>query len=104
MGVEFFECDRCSETICDAGDWWACETCGIRLCQHCEAETDADNCLDEIDQEGTPNPGCLFCMRKDATDLALLVFALQQLGIMREELMKRYQEDGIEKRINQETS
>lgn len=88
MGIEFFECDRCDETICDAGPYWTCDICGHRLCEDCEIFTSAAN--DDDMKEGQPNPGCPFCRREITTATDLLEFALGLLGVTREQLMERY--------------
>src|SRR5690348_13707359 len=38
MGADFFPCDQCSETICDAGPFYMCENCDDYICVDCEAK------------------------------------------------------------------
>lgn len=85
MSLEFFPCDRCGETICDAGDWWTCKVCQFNLCDECELATSAAN---RITKKGDPNPGCPFCRREDATEVQLLSFAMELLGVDHDELME----------------
>lgn len=37
MGVEFFPCGICKESICDAGPYYVCENedCGANICEAC---------------------------------------------------------------------
>jgi hypothetical protein len=85
VGVDFFPCDKCGETICDAGPWWECEECGHVLCSTCEGELDADP--DDEDEALCP-----YCAGEVATDSDLLEFALEKLGLTRKELLDQYAE------------
>lgn len=82
MGVDFFPCDHCGDSICDCGSYWTCSgECGARLCDDCAADlvSDEDNA-----------EACPFCRKKVATDYQLLEFALAKLGVTRDELMAEY--------------
>jgi hypothetical protein len=87
MGVDFFPCDHCGESICDCGDYWCCEECGHRLCTDCAKEHDVEGWDDEED-EAINN--CPYCKNDMATDSDLLDFALYHLEVTREELMEKY--------------
>lgn len=38
MGVEYFDCPRCSETICDCGEFYSCDNCYKSFCVGCYKE------------------------------------------------------------------
>lgn len=70
MGVDFFACENCGETICDAGDFFRCE-CGAKFCSdECgarqqngfidnEDEGYVDN--EDEDEEEEAKTTCVFC-------------------------------------------
>ena len=100
MGVDFFDCDKCGRSVCDCGDYWACEECGTRTCRPCAdtfpvreyTDDDLDEDLDE-DDEYPDDDGqiiCPFCAGDEATDSDLLGFAIKAMRTTRDKLMKRY--------------
>lgn len=86
MGVEFFLCDGCGESICDCGSFWRCEDCSHRLCDDCRnaAHYDEEDYGDEW--------MCPFCIKDMATDSDLLAFLLNTMQKTREEVLLLYQE------------
>jgi Zinc finger, C3HC4 type (RING finger) len=82
VGVEFFDCDLCGDTICDAGSWFACDDCNHVMCEECEFK--------HSNEDG--EVACPFCSKEEATDSDLLEFALLKLGMTRHGLLKEYQE------------
>jgi len=38
MGVEFFPCDICGESICDCGFYESCSNCEVSVCEECYEE------------------------------------------------------------------
>lgn len=54
MGVDYFPCAGCGQTICDAGDFNICEACGEYFCLDCDWGVDPG----EIDGA----PGYLSCI------------------------------------------
>ena len=96
MGVDFFPCDDCGESICDCGSYWRCqEGCGARLCDDC---ADKHKVWDDLDDDGNEINPCPYCKREAATDSQLLQFALKKLGVTQEALLKEYQAEGKEKK------
>lgn len=86
MGVDFFECDECGETICDAGPYWTCDECRHHLCEDCEGKL-------VIEDGETGDAVCPFCERQTATDFQLLEYALGKLGLTRDQLFEEYQDE-----------
>lgn len=94
MGVDFFPCDSCGETVCDAGPWWQCQECSNRLCEDCERKYNASNDWleydeDEMEEEGI-EVGCPFCRKQKCKDEDLLDFALGKLGLTKDQLEAEY--------------
>lgn len=85
MGVDYYPCDNCGKTFCDAGDYQAFEHCGHMLCRPCANELGV---IDDIDEPAD----CPFCAGDVATDSELLEFALGKLGMKRETLLVWYRE------------
>jgi len=108
MGVDFFDCDVCGESICDAGDYESC-SCGRNWCsmecaevdefekEHCKLgydmednECEEDYCCDcdnYIDESS-----CKYCREEDFEDNILLAYALQELNFTRADLIKQYKD------------
>ncbi len=91
MGVDFFPCDNCGESICDCGDYKRCnDMCGRRWCDKKCASEDGykpDN-GDEDDMEGGT---CKFCRNEDVEDGPLLHFLLtQHFNMPKDEAKKLY--------------
>ena len=87
MGVDFFPCDRCGESICDCGDYERCnDMCGRRWCDRkCAKEdgysTDSDEYYDR---------SCKFCRNEDVEDSPLLYFILKHFNMTIEEAKNLY--------------
>ena len=88
MGVEWFPCSRCKDSICDAGRWESCgDNCDRRWCTKQCAEADGrrrgeDDEYDII----TCNP----CRDEDLDDYYLVPFLLEQLKLTRKEAVKLF--------------
>lgn len=83
MGVDFFPCDYCGESICDCGSYERCnEHCYRRWCDLECAKQDGHN----IDDEGWDS--CNFCRKEDAEDGELLQYLLKKYGLTREEVVR----------------
>lgn len=99
MGVDFFPCDYCEDTICDAGDFVSCNECGrswcdercgahgglkFQRCDDCETDDEAEECgcLEEA--------VCGYCRKEMVTDYDLLNYALKGLDMSRDELADEY--------------
>jgi len=88
MGVDFFPCDRCRNTICDCGDYIRCKgkRCDrVWCCFDCAKE---DGYLFDSDHDdyGT----CSFCRKEQATESELLHHALDLLKMTRAKLLKSW--------------
>jgi hypothetical protein len=84
MGVDFFPCDFCGESICDCGPYLRCrDICGRRWCDTACAELDGF-LKDEEEQDNT----CNFCRLEDVEDGVLLRFVLNHFNLPIEEAKK----------------
>jgi hypothetical protein len=83
MGVDFFPCDHCGESICGCGNYVRCnDECHRRWCdKHCAG---ADGYRRYGDDDEDDGPSCDFCRREDVTDHELLQFLLGRVGLTRE--------------------
>ena len=88
MGVDFFPCDACGESICDCGSYEQCnDMCGRRWCdKKCAAIDGYRNGDDDDYQEGS----CKFCRNEDVEDTPLLHFILKHFDLSIEEAKKMY--------------
>jgi hypothetical protein len=83
MGVDFFPCDRCGESICDCGPYERCnDMCGRRWCDR--------NCAKEDGYDSEDDRSCNFCRLEDVEDSPLLHFLLKEFNLSLEEAKKRY--------------
>lgn len=104
MGVDWLSCEYCGENFPDCGDFEMCE-CGKHWCSLECAEEDGymsescklgydldDNDCEEscYDCENHLGTTCKYCRHEDYSDEILLDYALQLLGINRENLIKQY--------------
>lgn len=89
MGVEFFPCDGCGETICDCGSYERCnDECGRRWCDMKCAK--ADGFINE-DEDGELDGGsCKFCRNEDVEDSPLLYFILKHFSLTKEKAKAMY--------------
>ena len=89
MGVDFFPCDYCSESICDCGDYVQCE-CGRKWCDEKCAEKEG---YKDSDEEGEPlDPTCSFCRNEQAEDSDLFNFLLKKYNLQRDAVLSEYLE------------
>lgn len=63
MGVEYFPCSNCGETICDCGDFTICESCGKYFCEQCDINLRSDKILENIQNESNECEECWYCTR-----------------------------------------
>lgn len=80
MGVNFFSCHHCGDSVCDCGPYKRCrESCGIRWCSLDCAQAAGYRLDDEELQESS----CNFCRLEDVENTKLLhfVLALQNLSL-----------------------
>ena len=88
MGVDWLTCNYCGENFPDCGHFVSCEECGTTwCCDECASEEGYEEAPD--DDSGEPS-SCKFCRGEDHSDIVLLNFALEQLGMNREELIEFY--------------
>lgn len=86
MGVDFFPCDNCEESICDCGDYVRCnDECGRRWCDKKCAKGDGyrDDDLDD-------NQSCNFCRNEDVEDGPLLEFLLKHFKLSKKAAKEMY--------------
>lgn len=104
MGVDWYSCKSCEDTFCDCGDYVSCE-CGEHWCSDECAEADGykrESCklrydVDDNECESSCyccenhiESSCKYCREEDFSDEVLLDYALQKLGLPREDLIKQY--------------
>jgi hypothetical protein len=99
MGVDFFPCDKCMESICDCGDYVRCQ-CGHRWCGLDCAMEDGyvmdGNSEDDWDGEGEKpdwrewDESCKYCRKEDVEDSILLKFLLKHCKMTRKKALKLY--------------
>ncbi len=89
MGVDFFPCDRCGESICDCGDYIrCCDNCGRRWCgMECAA---ADGFVPESGDGDMQDRTCNFCRNEDVEDSPLLHYLLKRFGLSLKKAKKMY--------------
>ena len=51
MGVDYFPCAHCKETVCDAGDYYRCENCRTVFCLDCKDTVIVRVRVDDDDDE-----------------------------------------------------
>lgn len=89
MGVEFFPCDHCGDSICDAGHYEQCNynCCRRWCCDQCAeadgykalpSEEEAEAAGEEWDEdaEGT----CAFCRKEQFTETQMLDWLQERFG------------------------
>lgn len=77
MGVDFYACNYCEETFCDAGYYFSCD-CGYHYCDN--------KCGDrKTDEEDEDKSTCRRCRREYIDDGEILHFILAKFGLTREE-------------------
>ena len=82
MGVEFFPCSQCGDTICDAGSYYRCnDNCERRWCSY--------SCREKEDYYGG-NDTCGYCRQELATDSTLLYYMLNCYGLKREQVLEEW--------------
>jgi len=89
MGVDFFPCDSCSESICDCGDYVQCnDGCYRRWCDLKCAKKDGFRYEDEDHEEKS----CSFCRNEAAEDSDLFNFLLKKYNLKRDTVLSEYLE------------
>lgn len=100
MGVDFFPCDGCGESICDCGSYIKCRKCEHRWCELSCAiknggykdEDDEDDEYDEYEQS------CKFCRQEEAEDSDLLNFLIKKYKLNRKTVVQLYFESKNKKK------
>lgn len=123
MSVEFYTCKHCGETFSECGDFVECESCGTKWCddecaeadgyirEYCSLHPDLDSYdsmhdyrIEHCDCGSCADCGyfvldsCKYCREEDFDDYVLLEYALQLLGVNREELIIKYRDTNKEKK------
>ena len=100
MGVDFFPCDYCGESICDVGDYERCD-CGRAWC---------DRKCAEFDGQDREEDNCAYCRNEKAEDCDILKYLLNKYNLNRgdvekECLLKRIEHEHKRKKSgNKETN
>jgi len=96
MGVDFYACENCGETFCDAGYYFRCE-CGSRFCSDVcgdkkliQAESEDEVCDDEYLDEIS---SCIFCRVEQVCDADMVRFLLKKLGLTHEHAVDIFREE-----------
>ena len=84
MGVDFYPCKECGESVCDAGEYGYCESCGF----FCPPYGDNPGCGDLKKENGIAT--CKFCRGEAATNDELLPFVLYQNNITHDKALADY--------------
>lgn len=107
MGVDWLTCRNCEDTFSDCGHFVGCD-CGNKWCTDDCAEADGyktESCKLGYDTEDNEcekscyncdeflEKSCKYCREEDFEDYELLKFALNKLGISRENLIEMYKEN-----------
>lgn len=79
MGVEYFDCPFCGETICDSGDFSRCDMCEEIMCEEC-----GDN------RKKHGKIVCDYCLEKTVSDDDMIEFLLEKCELSREEAVKLF--------------
>jgi hypothetical protein len=87
MGVDWYVCQKCGQTFCDAGDYASCEGCGSMFGPCC-----MDECCDERDEETDEIHSCVVCRKELIPDAAMVAFFLRFTGMTKEEAEARFRE------------
>src|SRR6185369_10630827 len=81
MGVDFFPCDYCGESICDCGSYEQCnDHCYRRWCSKVCAASDG-----YLDAEEYYDRSCSYCRLEEARDEQLFKFLLEKNNWKRED-------------------
>jgi hypothetical protein len=93
MGVDFFVCAACEDTVCDCGPYTSCCGCDGRFCVGCHPGPGLSE--DDVGRDGKiacdPEEArrkleaCPLCSLREVNTHALLYFLLRKLGWDREE-------------------
>lgn len=93
MGVDFFPCDSCGESICDCGSYEYCG-CGRRWCDLKCAEKDGYREVEGVDpvawDGGRETWTCAYCRYESFEDSALLNHLLKRYNLTRDQVVQEY--------------
>lgn len=89
MGISFFNCDACNETIPDCGSWFTCKECEIYLCEDCEKQYQCGDYY-EYEEVAEQHENCPFCTLKLVSDEKLFTHVYELFNITKEELKENY--------------
>ncbi len=91
MGVDYFPCAVCNDSVCDCGRYSQCDICENRFCIDCfPREVDADDFTDEIELEKARMKACPLCSEKFIPDHCMVEFLLKQLKWSKSRAEKEY--------------
>ena len=89
MGVNFFPCDHCGQSICDCGPYVRCDDgCCRRWCDRTCAKADGFRRDDGGDDDCERS--CNFCRGEDVEAKPLLECLLEHFKLSRQEAVRLY--------------
>lgn len=87
MGVDFFPCDFCGESICDCGSYITCnDKCYRRWCDKECAKN--DGYIRDLEDDDENNVSCGYCRNELFTDWKILDYVLEKFNLDKEEIVK----------------
>lgn len=103
MGVDFFSCDGCGESICDCGSYIKCRKCEHRWCDlTCAIKNGGYKYNDDEDDDDYDDDyeeqSCKFCRKEEAEDSDLLNFLIKKYKLNRKTVVQLYFESKDKKR------
>ena len=101
IGVDFSECPACGECYPDCGEFFSCTSCGTTICGNCERKYQCGSYSNETDFPLEDEDGneisydddyrnCPYCNLTLIHQSDLFEFALEILGVTKEELENDY--------------
>lgn len=88
MGIDFFSCDSCGETLADCGEYDRCEFCKRRFCPPYRNNEGCGK-LQFVD-ENEDERNCFFCRREEISNDQLVEALRMHLGLTREGAKQLY--------------
>jgi hypothetical protein len=92
MGVDFFPCANCGESICDCGDYVRCgDDCGRRwCCEKCALEDGFSKYDEELGEYSSDFKTCKYCRDEELEDYILVDFLLKRAKLTRKKAIKLF--------------
>lgn len=84
MSVDFMYCEECSESFCDVGYYFRCNSCGVTFC--------SDKCGGRS-EDYVGNDSCVSCRKESIGNWDLIQFLLVKLNLTYEQATELYKEE-----------